>query len=348
MANTKQTKKYLGGWDTSAYDDLSKASRQAYETNWDILKDRFANLMAEADAKQQEAVRNYSNTLANQTDSTFNAQRAIDQNLSNRGLAESGVRNLINQEQTRAVGNSTNKALGKLMNSTSDIINAQIGGVNDLISGGNKLNERQLADQLDILADKQAADMEGQQLAAQLAEQEAARAAARGGSGSGGADEESDEKLRQLQVWSILNNIDPDTGEALEMTDGQKAFVLDTMYNVKNAKDVVSGFNSKILGKSPTDEKTSEYKAVQKTKKKLSDYEKKLNKAEYEVANGINRATNVPYRNAMLNLVSDTKSKLDEQLNKYYNTKEYKEKLDFDRLNNISLDDYYKMVYSKK
>lgn len=358
MANTKQTKKYLGGWDTSAYDDLSRASRQAYATNWDILKDRFANLMAEADAKQQEAVRNYNNTLADQTNSTFNAQRAIDQNLANRGLAESGVRNLINQEQTRAIGGSTNTALGKLMNRTSDVVNAQISGLNDLVSGGNKLNEKQLSDQLDILADKQAADMEGQRLAAQLAEQEAARASG-GRGGSSAQDEENDEKYRELAIWALLNNLNPETGEAIDISDGEKGFILNTMYGVPNAQDVIKGFESKILGKTVDDTTTKEYKQLNKTSNLLDNYNKQLATLQQ---NGIsnpaygNFSRNYPNFNGNLatqiqtleDKIRKTQGKYNEQLLKYQNTPEYLEKNALEKFKDMTLEDYYNIMYGKK
>ena len=272
MANTKQTKKYLGGWDTSAYEDLSRASRQSYETNWDIIKERFNNLLAEQDARQQEAVRNYNNTLANQTNAMFNAQRAVDQNLANRGVADSGVRSLIGQEQTRGVGGNVNTALSKLMDTTSDTVNAQLGGIGDLLNSGNKLNQRQLADQLDIVADKQAADMEGQQLAAQLAENEAARRA-RGGSGSG-IDEEANEEARRLAVYSILNNIDPSTGEPLNVTDSTKAYLLKNIYDVKNAPNVIKLYDNRIQGQ----------EGIDKLKKDLEKAQTKVQK-NYKSAN---------------------------------------------------------------
>ena len=351
MANTKQTKKYLGGWDTSAYDDLSRASRQAYATNWDILKDRFNNLMAEADAKQQEAVRNYNNTLANQTNAAFNAQRAIDQNLSNRGLAESGVRSLANQEQTRAIGGSTNAALGKLMNSTSDVVNAQISGLNELVSGGNKLNEKQLADQLDILADKQAADMEGQRLAAQLAEQEAARAA----SGSGGSSkekEEANEKYRQLAVWNILNNIDPSTGETLDISDGEKSFILDTLYDVKDAGDVVKGFNPIVKFDTSylqDDELLKEDKLLKKYKNNVDKAQKKLNSGLKTYDSSVESIGKELTDRKIKKQQSDldkAKTAYEEALNKYQTTNKNRDYIA--NLASMPVEDYYKMIYNKK
>ena len=339
MANTKQTKKYLGGWDTSAYDDVSKASRQAYETNWDALKNRFNAIMEESERQQQLAEKEYANTLASQASANLRTQRAIDQDLTNRGIINSGVRAGLIEDATAQTGAKVDDAISKLMSTTKASGETRLNALNNLVAGGNELNANQLEDQLGILKAKQADDMQGQQLAADLANQAAARAAS---SGSGDSDEEYNEELRKLSVWAILNNIDPETGEELNMTDAQKTFVLANYYDVKDAKDSVKGFNPIInydTSYLEDDTTLSEYK-------KLQNKQRKLNKAETNLNNAL-RYKGDDRVEGRTKKLQEAKKQYAEALAEYQATDYYKERQNMATLADMPIRDYYNMVYNK-
>lgn len=336
MANTKQTKKYLGGWDTSAYDDVSKASRQAYETNWEALKNRFNAIMEESERQQQLAEKEYANTLASQAESNLRTQRVIDQDLTNRGIINSGIRSGLIEDATAQTGANVDRAISELMNTTKASGETKLNALNNLVAGGNELNANQLEDQLGILKAKQAEDMQGQQLAADLANQAAARAASSGGSDE---DEEANEELRQMSVWAILNDIDPETGAKRTLTDGQKIFLLANYYDVKDAEQAVKGFNPQI-------NRDDAFGQIQKTTKKLDKLKSRINSLNKDIY--APTASQIPLYRDLNNLTKPIKKvvrdNLVEKLISKSNDESYKELLSY---YNMPLEEYYRTVYSK-
>ena len=242
----KYAENLIGNWNTDQYQPQKDVALQAYNTNWEKLQNDFTKYVDRVKKNLDNSRINYYNELNNADKSSFLRSNSMAENLSSRGLLNSGFASTYADANTSARGTDVNKALGDIVNTNTDYTDKLASLFNSISSGEDKLNSA-LADTLGGLGDKeQGAKQAYGNLVANLAgaaearEMENALAAARlGGSGdSKKAQEEADELERRMLIADTLRSED--------LSDQEKMRYLSTYLEVPSdiAKQVVEGYSN--------------------------------------------------------------------------------------------------------
>lgn len=293
MANSRDYAKGLvGELNRTIYNTQRDVAQKAHQTNWQNLQNQYKNLTEELKATQEEANRNYANTMANIAGEGFDRMRGYNADLVNRGVAQSGTQDIAQQANIEQKGKDVLGALAKqgdisvdIASKLADVNKTALQKESDLVKG--------IADTLgDIGAGETAAQMDYNAALADIAEskdarddnndlqrrQRAAQAAANSrGSGGEEYDEALDEAYRRQAILAILQGVNPETGEELDYNDTQKANTLKILYGVKNPNDVMRAYKNNK-------------KSTKAYNKKVKSYEDKIsnpqkyNKKEYKKA----------------------------------------------------------------
>lgn len=293
MANSRDYAKGLvGELNRTIYNTQRDVAQKAHQTNWQNLQNQYKNLTEELKATQEEANRNYANTVANIAGEGFDRMRGYNADLVNRGVAQSGTQDIAQQANIEQKGKDVLGALAKqgdisvdIAKKLADVNKTALQKESDLVKG--------IADTLgDIGAGETAAQMDYNAALADIAEskdarddnndlqrrQRAAQAAANSrGRGGEEYDEALDEAYRRQAILAILQGVNPETGEELDYNDTQKANTLKILYGVKNPNDVMRAYKSNK-------------KSTKAYNKKVKSYEDKIsnpqkyNKKEYKKA----------------------------------------------------------------
>jgi phage tail protein X len=278
----------VGALKTEHYGTQRDVADKIYNTNWQNLENQYKNLKDKLEAKRVEENRAFASGLANTAESGYDMARANAQNLANRGLSVSGVQDLADKANTTVKGEQVLKLLDKLNNSTEANIEKLSDATSTMAKEEAKLNAN-LADTLgdigaaqtnaqmsynaglaDIAGAKDARDMENELAKMQREAQAAANARSR--SGNDGVNAEIEDFYKKQGIISILNGIDPITGEEIDWDNNQKANAIQILFGVSNAKDVVDVFTHNNTLDTANKSRTENYNS------RVSKYEKQIEK----------------------------------------------------------------------
>ena len=256
----KYAEDLVGALNTGHYDTQRTVANQLHKTNWEDLANQYKNLQENLEMKRQENNRAFAKGLVNTAESGYDQARANAQNLAQRGLNVSGVQNLAEQANTARkgeqvlgllsnLGNNLEANAEKLKEATSTMAKKEAQLNADLADTLGDIGASQTSAQMnynaglaEIAGQKDARDMENEM--AKLQREATAAANARSREGNGEIDDKIEEFYKRQAVASILMGVDPETGEAIDWDDKQKANALKILLKVNDADKVVSNYNS--------------------------------------------------------------------------------------------------------
>lgn len=269
----------VGKLNLGHYDTQRKLLDESYQTNWKDIQNQFQNLTSELKKRQEDANKMFNNSLVNVAENSYDRLRANNANMVNKGLATSGLNNLVQQADTTKKGEEILNLLGSMGDVAVSTGEGLVKGTSNLAKEytetnkgyGNALGEvgaGQTQAQMDyntglagIAGSKDARDMENALQAAQRAAQ-----AKSSGSGTDEIDEKVEEAYRRQAITNILMNTDGE-GNSLNFDAQQRANALRILLDVNNAEDVVKMF----------DENSNYTQNQGSLRGELSDLNKKIN-----------------------------------------------------------------------
>ncbi len=274
----------VGALDRSAYGKQREVAQNTYNTNWQNVQNQYKNLQDKLKLQQQRANRDFAEGLVDVAENSFNRQRVGSGNLTNRGLAASGLTNMLAQSDTAQKGEDIGKLLknaGAISADTADRLSQATSKYAQESSGLMGKLANTLADVGD--AETAAQNRYNQTLAgiagamdereANNALQAAQRAAARGSGGGGRsrAQADAENELEEFYKRATINEVlsSPD------MTDRQKENYLGIIFGIDNAGKAVTAYNN---NSNATDNYNKKLESLQKA----ANREIANNKASYQ------------------------------------------------------------------
>ena len=244
MANYKKyAENLIGNWEKDIYAPQKDVTQAIYQTNWNKLTNDY-NAVKDKLARNFALARNeYSNTLNDVQNASFNRMNNANIDLANRGLSGSGMLDLVTQGDTQVKGEAVDKALGNLLAANNASIEGLSEGVMGLGKGQTNLAS-DLSGDIGQLTDADAANNQQYAgLVSGIAQSAAGRAASRARSGGGSSkktkkEQENDELERKMLI--------ADTLASTELTDNQKKNYLNSYLGVPTqaAIDAVDAYNN--------------------------------------------------------------------------------------------------------
>lgn len=268
----------VGKLNLGHYDTQRKLLDESYQTNWKDIQNQFQNLTSELKKRQEDANRVFNNGLVNVAENSYDRLRANNANMVNKGLATSGLNNLVQQADTTKKGEEILNLLGSMGDVAVSTGKGLAQGTSNLAKEYTETNKGygdalgevgagQTQAQMDyntglagIAGSKDARDMENALQAAQRAAQNKAN-----GAGTDEIDEKLEEFYRRQAINNILMNTDGE-GNSLNFDVQQRANALRILLDVNNAEDVVKMF----------DENMSFTENRSKLKSELGDLQKRI------------------------------------------------------------------------
>ena len=231
----KYAEDLVGALDRSYYNTQRDVANQAYQTNWGNLQNQYKNLQDKLKRQQEQANKDFANGLVNVSDNSFSRMRGANQDLTQRGLMTSGVRDLYNQADTTQKGADVKELLGTSNNIAVDIAN-QLSEANQKYAANQAELDKNLGDALgEIGAAETAAQMAYNKGLADIIgaaeERKAANASASAGSKY---EEDLEEMYRRQGIYEVL--VDN------TLTDEEKSSILRALYGIGNSSDVVKAY----------------------------------------------------------------------------------------------------------
>lgn len=212
MANYKKyAENLVGNWEKDIYEPQRDVTKAIYQTNWNKLTNDYNAVKDKLDRNFSLARNEYSNTLNDVQNTSFNRMNSANIDLANRGLSSSGMLDLVTQGDTQLKGESVDKALSDLLATNNASLSGLGEGVMGLGEGQTKLAS-DLAGDIGKLTEADAAN--NQQYAgliAGIAEGAAQRAASRASGGGGSKkkskkEQELDAMEKRLATFYVLND----------------------------------------------------------------------------------------------------------------------------------------------
>lgn len=243
----------VGALDRSAYNQQRDVAQNTYNTNWQNVQNQYKNLQDKLKLQQERANRDFAEGLVDVAENSFNRQRVGSENLTNRGLAASGLTNMLAQADTAQKGEDIGKLLknaGAISADTADRLSQATSKYAQESSGLMGKLANTLADVGD--AETAAQNRYNQTLAgiagamdereANNALQAAQRAASRASSGSSRAVKDAQNDLEEFYKRATINEIlsSPD------MTDQQKDNYLGIIFGIDNADKAVTAYQNNV------------------------------------------------------------------------------------------------------
>ena len=232
----KYAENLVGNWEKDIYEPQKQITQDIYRTNWNQLVNNYNDVRDKLTRNFELAKANYTNSLNDIQDDSFNRMSNVNADLASRGLSGSGVINRAIQGDTTVKGEASDRALANLLAQN----NASIEGLGKNVIGlgqGQTQLASDLSGDLGTLTDKDAANNQALAgLLADVSEGAARRAASRSGSGKSKSDKNMEEQYRRLGIAQTLldDTIDDDT----------KSLILGLNYDVTNAGDIVNAYNN--------------------------------------------------------------------------------------------------------
>jgi len=243
----------VGALDRGAFGQQREVAQNTYNTNWQNVQNQYKNLQDKLKLQQERANRDFAEGLVDVAENSFNRQRVGSGNLSNRGLAASGLTNILNQADTAQKGEEIGKLLksaGAISADTAD----RLSQANTKYAQESSSLMGKLADTLADVGDAETAAQNryNQTLAgiagamdqreANNALQAAQRAASRGSSGKSKAQKKAENELEEFYKRATINEI----LASPEMTDRQKSNYLGVMFGIDNAGRAVKAYADNV------------------------------------------------------------------------------------------------------
>lgn len=288
----KKTRKYaediLGTNNRSHFDTQRGVAKDVYQTNYDEIQNRFAQLQERLEAQREKSNLAYNRGLSQVADSSYDRTSAQSADLVNRGLTTSGLGDRITQADTEYKGANVKNLLETLGGDTASQTDTLSQGVEQVAANERNLNKGYSDSLGEIGASDLANQMRHNQSLASIAGGKDARddanalaAAQRAANAAtmktGKSKEETDieDYLKQKAITGILMGINPETGESMNQTDQQKAISLTTLFDVDGPK-AVKAYNTNLS-------------AFQTHKDNLQSSEANVRRAEIDVRNTQNK-----------------------------------------------------------
>ena len=302
----------VGPLDRSAYNQQRDVAQNVYNTNWQNVQNQYRNLQDKLKLQQQRANTDFAEGLVNAAESSFNRQRIGSGNLTNRGLAASGLTNILAQSDISQKGEDIGKLLKDAGAISTDTANKLSQATSKYAQESSNLMGK-LANTLADVGDAEtsAQNQYNQTLAniagamdereANNALQAAQRAASRGSGGGGRSREQADaeNELEEFYKKAAINEVlsSPD------MTNKQKENYLGIMFGIDNADKAVAAYENNVNA-------TSNYRNQYKNLKKAANAEAQTNKQNYQsyLKNQQNKRTDELFsrNNTILNRYKNT------------------------------------------
>ena len=146
----------VGKLDRSYYSNQRNVANQAYQTNWESLQNQYKNLTDRLKQQQEQANTNFANGLVDVSENSFNRMSNVNEDLVNRGLLTSGVRNMYQQADTTQKGKDVRELLGTSDNVAINIAN-QLKGANEEYAQNQTGLNKDLGDALGKIGDAETA-----------------------------------------------------------------------------------------------------------------------------------------------------------------------------------------------
>lgn len=243
----------VGALDRSAYNQQRDVAQNTYNTNWQNVQNQYKNLQDKLKLQQQRANRDFAEGLVDVAENSFNRQRIGSSNLVNRGLAASGLNNLLSQADTAQKGEDIGKLLKSAGAISADTADKLSQATSKFAQEGSGLMGK-LANALADVGDAETAAQNryNQVLAgiagamdqreANNALQAAQRAASGGSSGRSRALKKEQDKLEEFYKRATINEVLSNP----EMTNTQKQQYLGIMFGIDNAGKAVDAYNHNL------------------------------------------------------------------------------------------------------
>ena len=243
----------VGALDRSAYGQQRDVAQSVYNTNWQNVQNQYKNLQDKLKLQQERANRDFAEGLVNVAENSFNRQRLGSGNLSNRGLAASGLTNILNQADVAQKGEEIGKLLksaGAISVDTADKLSqatskfAQegtslmgklantLGNIGDAETAAQNQYNRTLAGIAGAMDQREANN------ALQAAQRAASGASRRANSELKAIQGQLEDFYKKASINEVLSNPD--------MTSAQKANYLKLTFGMDNATDAVNAYNKNI------------------------------------------------------------------------------------------------------
>lgn len=286
------------------YNTQREVAQNSAKTNWEDLTNQYKNVIDKLKVKQENANNEFAMGLTNVNESDFARSKNAYENMAKKGLATSGLTNIVGQANTTKKGDEILNLLGKATDVTVDSAE-QVGSAGrNLVNKGNSLSN-DLSDTLgdigaretnaqmeyntglaNIAGSKDSRDMENELAAMRLAAQERSSGRSKALSDK---DEELEDFYKRSAINSILQGINPETGEDLGWDDTQKSNALKILFDMENSNDVVSNHN-KNLTVSETNTKNQK-KYDEELSLLIKDYDKMDSKTKKAIQNAYRNNT---------------------------------------------------------
>lgn len=272
----------VGPLDRSAYGQQRTVAQNTYNTNWQNVQNQYKNLQDKLKLQQQRANRDFAEGLVDVAENSFNRQRVGSGNLTNRGLAASGLTNMLAQADTAQKGED----IGKLLKSAGAISADTADRLSQATSKYAQESSGLMGKLADTLADVGDAETAAQNrynqtlagIAGAMDEREAnnalqaaQRAASRASSGGSRAAKEAQNELEEFYKRATINEIlsSPD------MDDRQKENYLGIIFGIDNAGKAVTAYQNNVNA-------TDNYNKKLESLQKAADKEIAANKTSYQ------------------------------------------------------------------
>lgn len=125
-SNTKYAKNLIGNWKTDQFKAQRDAIQSDYDTNWSALTSQLNALNDQLDRNFQNARTSYNELLGDVAQESFNRMYNAETNLTNRGLAGSGLINTLAEADTQQKGIDLDQALSQLVKTSAEGIDKSI------------------------------------------------------------------------------------------------------------------------------------------------------------------------------------------------------------------------------
>ena len=300
MANKGRTyaENLVGALDRSAYNQQRDVAQNVYNTNWQNVQNQYKNLQDKLKLQQERANRDFAEGLVNVAENSFNRQRLGSGNLSNRGLAASGLTNILNQADTAQKGEEIGRLLKNAGAISADTADRLSQATSKYAQEGTNLMGK-LANTLGDIGDAETAAQNRYNsalasIAGAMDQREANNALQAAQRAASGASRSNNQELSDIQnqleefykrqaINEVLSSSD--------MTNNQKSNYLKLIFGIDNASDVVNAYNKNINATDTYNKQVKETNRDSEMMRRIEDITKKTSAQNYYI-NQVNELLN--------------------------------------------------------
>lgn len=218
----KYAENLIGNWNTDQYNAQKDVAKNTYNTNWQKIQNDFTNYVAKVKRTLDNKRTDYYDSLSTIDKNSASRTNRLAEDLSSRGLLNSGFAEAYNQADTNAKGDSVNEALKDIVNTNVDYVDKLGTLVGSTATSENSLNKN-LGATLGNLGDKEgnakrAYNILVANLAGQAEDRALANALANARLGGNGGTTKKQQEIDDLERRMLIS----DTLRNEDMTDNEK------------------------------------------------------------------------------------------------------------------------------